>query len=331
MTDVGVIGCGYWGSKLVRVFQSLVDVQVVACCDLNPKRLANLYPHIKTFGDIDTFAAQSACHAVAIATPIDTHYEIAKRFLQAGKHVFVEKPLATSSGEAAELNLLAKDRNRVLGVGHVFLYHPAVDKIRLLIEDEKDFGDMLYFESTRAHLGGFHGGSNVIWDLGPHDVSILLDILRMRGIGIPSHVRAAGASQILDDVANLVYATLVFPGKLIAQLNWNWLSATKIRTTIIGCRRKTIIYDDLSLFEKVKVYEASVNITQQYLGDLSIYRHGDIHTPQISDAEPLYLECADFVHAIKQNRQPYSSAQRAISVVGILERIEKSLTEGGWQ
>ena len=336
MINVAVVGLGYWGPNLVRVFHDMPTAELVACCDLDGKRIKNLalrYPDVRMYDDLSRLLlAWPSLDALAIATPMSTHYDLVADALDRGLHVFVEKPLADSFLNAAELVCKAGIADKVLAVGHVFLYHPAVVKMRTLLESQpEEFGAIRYIEASREHLGGFHGGGNVIWDLGPHDVSIILDILSTQwktgDRQQPIRVSALGTCHLDPGMYNTVYANLSFDRNIIVNIRWNWLSATKVRRMVIGCEHKTIIYNDVDIFEQVKIYDASVKLTPDFLGDQSIYHKGDLYIPQLPKVEPLMVECTDFIHSIESQSVPYSSGEKALDVLEILERIQRSVVE----
>ena len=343
--SVGLIGCGYWGKNLARCFQNAPNSELVCCCDLDKEKTAKIasvdVSDFQRYTCPDEFIESLSLWrhtgnptAVVIATPIDTHYMMVRKALEAGHHVFVEKPLSTDLEQAKELVAIAKEASLRLCVGHVFLYHPAVVYIRELMKSLRrsslDYGPLLYFESQRQHLGGFHGGSNVLWDLAPHDISIMVDLLGACGLYVEDVLCASGIDNIVEGTMNTVHTDLMFLGKEhrggLAHIALNWLSATKIRKTVLAFAKKTIVYDDMDVFARVKIYNASVNITTDFLGDHSIYHQGDVHIPALPSKEPLLEECTDFIQSIRYDQEPYSSGERALEVIDLIEAIETELS-----
>jgi len=291
---VGVIGCGYWGPKLIRNFQSLAgsDLQIVA--DLQQDRLDHvrgLYAGIKTTTDHRELL-DSAVEAVAIATPVPTHFRLAREALLHDKHVIVEKPLTNSSDQAQELIDLAYERGRVLMVGHTFEYNPAVQYLKDFIA-RGDLGNVYYINCTRVNLGIFQQDINVIWDLAPHDISILLYVLGMN----PSQVSARGAAYVQPNIADVAHVSVNFPNGIMADIRVSWLDPCKIRRITVVGSKKMIVYDDVEPTEKIKIYDKGVD-TPPYSDTMEefrlSYRYGDITMPAIPNDEPLALECGHF-------------------------------------
>ena len=326
---VGVVGCGYWGPKLIRNFQSIpgADLQLVA--DLRQERLDHvkgLYPSVKTTTDY-AHLLDEPIDAVALATPVTTHFRMARQALLHNKHVLVEKPLTRSSSEAQELISLAQQRQRVLMVGHTFEYNPAVDYLKEFIA-KGSLGKVYYINATRVNLGIFQKDINVIWDLAPHDISILLYILGMK----PSQVSARGAAYVQPRIEDVAYVTLSFPTGIMADIRVSWLDPCKIRRITVVGSRKMVVYDDVESTEKIKIYDKGVDAPpySDTLEEFRLsYRTGDITTPAISNAEPLQLECEHFLDCIRHGRVPRSDGKVGLQVVKVLEEAQSSLENGG--
>jgi len=326
---VGVVGCGYWGPKLVRNFQSIPGADMYIVADLRQDRLDHirgLYPGVRTTKDYRELLA-SPVEAVAVATPVSTHYQMAKEALLHNKHVLVEKPLTRDSREAEELIALAKERGCVLMVGHTFEYNPAVQYLKEYIA-KGELGRVYYINCTRVNLGIFQQDINVIWDLAPHDVSILLYILGMK----PTQVSARGAAYVQPNIEDVAYVTLYFPTGIMADIRVSWLDPCKIRRITVVGSKKMIVYDDVEPTEKIKIYDKGVDAPpySDTLEEFRLsYRYGDITTPAISNAEPLELECRHFLECIREGRSPRSDGVVGLNVVKILEGANRSLKNGG--
>lgn len=327
---VGVIGYGYWGPNLLRNMAETSGAQVVACSDLDPDRLAlarNRYPTLRTTTDYLDLLADDCIEAVLIATPVSTHYHLAKQALEAGKHVLVEKPLAPCAAQCQELANLAAARGLTLLVDHTFLYTGAVRKIKELI-DADELGDIYYYDSVRINLGLFQHDTNVIWDLAPHDVSIMAYLLKK----VPESVSAVGASHVNERVENIAYLTMLFRHQLLAHLHVNWLAPAKVRRTIIGGSKKMIVYDDMDMSEKVKVYDSGArlcNDPDHIYRTMVEYRTGDMYAPKLDKVEALAVECAHFISCIREGTPPVSGAELGLQTVRVLEAANRSLRRGG--
>jgi len=326
---VGVVGCGYWGPKLIRNFQSIPGSEMRGVADLRQDRLEHirgLYPGVKTTTSYEELL-DSPIEAVAIATPVSRHFDMARQALLHDKHVLVEKPLTQSSKEAQELVSLAEERQRVLMVGHTFEYNPAVKYLRDYIA-RGDLGRVYYINATRVNLGIFQKDINVIWDLAPHDISILLYILGLK----PDKVSARGAAYVQPDIEDVAYVTLNFPTGTMADVRVSWLDPCKIRRITVVGSKKMIVYDDVEPTEKIKIYDKGVD-APPYSDTMEqfrlSYRYGDITTPAISNAEPLAQECAHFLDCIRNGKEPQSSGRVGLQVVKILEGAQRSLKSGG--
>lgn len=326
---VGVLGAGYWGPKLIRNFQEIPDADMSIVCDLRQDRLDHikeLYPSTRVTTDYRE-VLESDVEAVAIATPILTHHRVARDALLAGKHVLVEKPLTANSAEAEDLVEVADRLGLSLMVGHTFEYNPAVEHLRKLIASG-ELGRIYYLNATRVNLGIFQPDINVVWDLAPHDVSILMFILGMQ----PVTVSARGGAYVRPKVHDVAYLTLQFPNEVLADVRVSWLDPCKIRRITVVGSKKMVVYDDVEPSEKIKIYDKGVDVPpysdtfEQF--HLS-YRYGDITTPAISGAEPLRMECQHFLHCIRTGEQPRSDGRDGLEVVRILEAATRSLLNGG--
>jgi predicted dehydrogenase len=324
---VAVIGLGYWGPNLVRNFFELPEADV-SVCDMRPDAIEAIrrrYPSIKGRTRLEEVLEDPAVEAVAIATPVGSHYQLALSALLAGKHVFVEKPLAASSAAAAELIAVAKDLGLVLMPGHTFVYSPSVNMIRDLIASGA-LGDIYSISTSRVNLGLHQPDASVAWDLGPHDFSILRYWLEET----PTHVSALSRGCIIPGTPDVAFINLEFPSQTIAHVELSWLAPSKLRrTTIIGSS-KMVVYDDTSN-EPVRVFDSGVMLRDPTtFGEFTLsYRTGDIVSPSIEAVEPLYVEFADFCTAVRFGATPRSSAELGIEVVRIVEAVDASLAQGG--
>lgn len=331
MIGVGVIGYGYWGPNLVRNFAEAPGSQVLAVCDLRPERLAlarSRYPAIETTTDYREVLANGRVDAIAIATPVSTHFDLAMQALRAGRHVLVEKPLTATSEQAARLIEEAAARRRVLMVDHTFVYTGAVRKIRELVADN-ELGDIYYYDSVRVNLGLFQHDVSVIWDLAVHDISIMDYVLTSR----PRAVSATGMSHVPGEPENIAYLTLFFDGRLIAHIHVNWLAPVKVRRTLIGGSRKMIVYDDLEPSEKVKVYDKGITVNKddaESVYEMLIgYRTGDMWAPQLDGTEALQTETLHLLHCIEHCAHPVTDGEMGLRVVRILEAATQSIAAQG--
>lgn len=324
---VAIIGCGYWGQNLIRNFSGVADVEVAAACDYNLRALARVRrdsPRIVLKQDYDQILLDSRIHAVAIATPLSTHYAFAQRALRAGKHVLVEQPLATSTQQALELLGLADKHNRVLMVDHTFIYTGAVRHIKALV-DAGELGKLVYFDSVRISLGIVQGDTNVIWDLAPHDFSILDHLCSQS----PVAVSAVGTKSLGHPFENIAYLTAYFDGNMIAHIHVNWLAPVKVRKTLIGGTRKTIVFDDLEPLQKLKIYDACAQRDASGFGQEYFSRTPGMFAPILDTTEALNLVANEFVDAIKGERLAVSDGYAGYRVVRLLEAAQRSLQQGG--
>jgi predicted dehydrogenase len=330
LVGIGVVGYGYWGPNLVRNFANSECSRVVSVSDLDPAKLATsrrLHPEIGTTRDFRDILQDHRVDAVAIATPVHTHYELALAALRAGKHVFVEKPLAPTSDQVRRLIEEADKRNLVLMVDHTFLYTPAVQKIRELVH-EGELGEIYYYDSIRSSLGLFQSDVNVIWDLAVHDMSIIQYILNEE----PVAVSATGSCHVSGAPENMAHITLFFQSSCVAHMSVNWLSPIKVRQTFIGGSRKMIVYDDVEPTEKIKIYDKGITLngSLEKAHQLRIgYRAGDMWAPHLAAKEALQTEVQHFVDCLRTGETPISSAQSGLKVVEILEAASRSIKEQG--
>ena len=325
---IGAIGCGYWGPNVIRNLDELPDVLLCSVCDIDPRRLRTVaarYPNARATTNLADILGDPDIDAVYLATPVSTHFSLGKQALLNGKHVLVEKPLATTHEQAEELTQLAADRDRILMVGHTFVFSPPVRKVKELI-DSGQVGPIYYVESTRVNLGLFQKDVSVLWDLGPHDVSILLYWLGE----VPVAVSARGRSFHGDALEDVAFVTLEFPSGILAQLQISWLAPSKLRRTSVVGRHRMVVYDDLEPVEKVKIFDRGVDREPASFGEFQLtYRSGDILIPRLDTTEPLRLECAHFVECIRTGREPDASPRSGVDVVRVIQAAERSLRNAG--
>jgi predicted dehydrogenase len=324
-----VVGLGYWGPNLVRNLQEGHQAEVVWACDQQPAALEKIgrrYPAVSLTADFDEILRDDSIEAVLLATPVSTHFSLAMSALQAGKHVFVEKPLAASVDEAVELLGAAKAHEKVLMPGHTFLYSPPVMMIRELI-DAGDLGEIYFISASRVNLGLHQSDVSVAWDLGPHDFSILRYWLGET----PSHATALSRGCVMPNTPDVAFINLEFPSGTIAHLELSWLAPTKLRRTTIVGSRKMVLYDDTSPSEPVRVFDSGVMLDDPTtFGEYQLtYRTGDVVSPRVDVAEPLSLEIADFCAAVRTGVEPRSSAELGLEVVRIIEAVDASLDGKG--
>jgi predicted dehydrogenase len=328
MIRFGVIGYGYWGPNIVRNICSLDSAKVVAICDRSvpaAKRAKQAHPYIHVTSDCEEVLTSAEIDAVAVITPVWTHYELAKKALLNGKHVFVEKPFTSTSEQAEELIELAEKKNLQIMVDHTFLFTGAVKKIHQLIDDST-LGKLYYYDSTRVNLGLFQHDVNVLWDLAPHDLAIVDYLIGQR----PEAIVATGAAHF-NGLTDVAYMTAYFPDNVIAHINVNWLSPVKVRTTLIGGEKKMLVWNDLEADEKIKVYDRGVQMNnREGVYDLLVsYRSGDMWAPKIENVEALKAELAYFVGCIKDSVTPFNDGMSGLRVVRMLEAAEESLKQKG--
>jgi predicted dehydrogenase len=329
LRGIAIVGLGYWGPNWVRNLCRLRRARRVIACDLDGKRrehVEQLYPGVETTAQFDDLLRDSAVEAIVIATPVGTHYRLARAALENGKSVLVEKPLAMSLPEAAHLVRLARDNKRVLMVGHTFLYSTPVLKVQQIVSSG-ELGDVLYISSTRANLGLFQHDVNVTWDLATHDISIILGIMGR----LPDAVSCQGQSHYNSRIEDVALLTLYFARNVIAFIHVSWLDPNKIRRTTVVGSRKMLVYDDTSSQEKIRIYDRGVNVQRYYdtYGEFHFsYRYGDIRIPRIEESEPLQAECQHFVDCVIRGATPLTDGMNGLEVVSVLEAANSSLRCG---
>ncbi|HEY3321441.1 MAG TPA: Gfo/Idh/MocA family oxidoreductase [Planctomycetota bacterium] len=327
---VGVVGFGYWGPNLARNFNEAPGAELVAICDSSEKRrvLAQArYPSARATSNFAELLNDPKVHALAIATPVSSHYELVLAALRAGKHVLVEKPLTTSAEQGQRLVDEAEKRKLVLLVDHTFVYTGAVRKIKELVSGGK-LGQIYYYDSVRVNLGLFQHDVNVLWDLAVHDLSIMDFVLDAR----PTAVSATGMSHVQGEPENIAFMTLFFEGNLVAHIHVNWLAPVKVRRTLIGGSQQMIVYDDLEPSEKIKLYDKGINVAtnqESVYHMLVSYRTGDMWAPNLDSTEGLRTEAAHFVRCVQGGDRPLSGGEAGLRVVKILEAATRSMKEHG--
>ena len=329
MAGIAIIGYGYWGPNLVRNFSMAAGARVEWVVDMRPERLAALskqYPDIKTTSRFEDVLNDASVTAVVIATPVQHHYHLAKKALEHGKHVLIEKPMTQSSAQAEELIAISKQKGLVLMVDHTFLYTGAVRKIKELI-DSGEIGEIQYFDSTRINLGLFQPDINVLWDLAPHDISILFYLIN----GRPVSVSATGISHTPNELENVAYLTVHYDSAHIAHFSCSWSSPVKIRKILIGGTKKMIVFDDVEPSEKVKIYDTgyTVKSDEDKRNLLIDYRAGDIYVPKLEQREALAGMAADFISAIAHGTTPLSDWKVGLEVVKVLEAAQEYIKNKG--
>jgi predicted dehydrogenase len=330
MINIGVIGVGYWGPNIIRNLMANKRFKVSRSADLRQERLdyiTALYPTIKSSTDYREIIKDPSIDAVAICTPVFTHYEIAHAALQAGKHILIEKPMISTSAEAQKLLELAEKKKLKILVDHTFLFTGAVRKIKEIV-NSGELGDIYYFDSVRVNLGLFQHDINVVWDLAPHDISIMDHVINRKAVSIT----ATGADHLGNGLEDVAYVTVFYPDNIIAHIHVNWLSPVKIRQTQISGTKKMIVWDDNSPSEKIKVYDKGIEViqtTDQIYNTLIQYRTGDMYCPKIPQTEALAFEMDHFADCIEKNARPISDGYAGLRVVQILESSEKSIKSMG--
>jgi predicted dehydrogenase len=327
-TTVAVVGLGYWGPNLLRVLVEMADVRVRWICDLDPERLDRFqrrYPSLATTRYVNTVLDDPEVDAVFLATPVFTHFDLASRSLRAGKHTFVEKPLAPSSEMAEELRRIAAEHDLRLMCGHTFIYSPPVRALKRMLERE-ELGKVFFVSSSRVNLGLHQTDVSVVWDLGPHDFSILLYWLEE----MPSSVRAVGRDSIVRGLPDVAFITLTFPSGILASVELSWLAPSKLRRTVVVGSEKMVVYDDgtsepLRIFDHGVVYQDPETFGQYHLS----YRTGDIVSPKVETYEPLSAELGDFIEALRSGVSLDWHTALGKNVVHITEAADRSLRDGG--
>ena len=330
MLTVAVIGCGYWGPNLLRNFYSLSDCKVKRVCDLDSRRLAHmqkLFCEIETTTNVEDVFNDPQIDAVAIATPARYHYEMAKKSLEAKKHTFVEKPMASSSLECKKLIELSKKKKRILMVGHTFLYAPAVQKVREIISSDV-LGKLLYVSSLRLNLGLYQTDINVLWDLAPHDISIILSVINVS----PISVNCQGKGNIHPPVEDITTMEIDFDNGGFATIRNSWLDPYKVREMTFVGTKQMLFYNDLEPIEKIKIFDKRVETPPYYdtFAEFQYsYHYGGMYSPYLQESEPLKVETQHFLDCITNNSQPITDGFNGLKVVQILEAASKSLKKGG--
>jgi predicted dehydrogenase len=332
--SVGVVGCGYWGPNLIRNFAENEGAELRWVCDKDARHLSKIarrYPAARAAPDYAELLSDPRLDAVVVATPVATHFEFTRRALEAGKHVLVEKPFTASVREAEKLIALSEARRLTLMVDHTFIYTGAVRKIKEMVA-AGELGDLLYFDSVRVNLGLFQRDINVVWDLAPHDFSIMDYVIGRNA----TELMATGSCHIEPGIENIAYVQLRFGDSVIANFHFNWLSPVKIRRTLIAGSRRMIVYDDIEPTEKVRVYDKGVTRNEdgpveeeEAYKTLVSYRTGDVWVPQLDSTEALRYVCAEFLDAIRDSRPSPSDGAAGLRVVRLLEAAQQSINDGG--
>jgi predicted dehydrogenase len=327
---VGVVGLGYWGPNLARNFDRLHDAELAYCCDLDETNLAKareLYPEAVVTADLSSLLGDASLDAVVVATSVPTHYAIGKKVLEAGKHAFIEKPIALKAAEAADLLATAETRDLKLMVGHLLEYHPAVRKVKELV-DAGELGKVFYVYANRLNLGKVRTDENALWSLAPHDVSVLNYLIGEE----PEEVSARGECYLQDSVEDVVFGYIKYPSGVVGHLHVSWLDPHKSRKITVVGSDKMVVFDDMEADRKVTVYDKGATTTRTKFdtyGEFVTLHFGDIHIPKISNEEPLRVECQHFVDCIREGKQPLSDGRDALNVVRVLDAMERSLHDGG--
>lgn len=330
MIKAGVIGYGYWGPNIVRNFQGHDEIEVVAICDKSEDRQAaakKAVPGARIVPNADDILTDNGIDVVAIVTPVFAHFPLAKKALENGKHVFIEKPFTATSAEAKELIDLAASKNLTIMVDHTFLFTGAVRKMKELVENGT-MGDLYYYDSMRVNLGLFQHDVNVLWDLAPHDISIMQYLVP--GLK-PVSINAIGSSHFGRGLEDVAYLTVQYENNFIAHFNANWMSPVKIRQTLLAGSNKMLVWDDVEPDYKIKVYDKGVEISDksEIYNLLIQYRSGDMHSPKVEQLEALKLETQHFVDVLNGNAKAINGGEEGLAVVEILEASERSIKDGG--
>ena len=330
--NMAVVGCGYWGPNLIRNFNQIPQCNMKICCDTDEKkidRIASIYPDIAVTKDLNDILDNEAIDAVAIATPVYTHSDIGIKCLEKNKHVLIEKPLASSVDQCLQLINLADKKNRTLMVGHTFEYTAATNKIKEIVESD-ELGEIYYISCVRVNLGLFQPDINVIWDLAPHDISIILYMLGQT----PSHVSAQGKAHFTENIEDVAVTSMHFPDGPIAFIHNSWLDPDKIRKITVVGSKKMLVYDDINVNEKIRIYDKGVEVPPYYdtYAEFQFsYRYGDIYIPKLNEYEPLRNECEHFLECISEDKTPRSDGKSGLHVISILEAANQSLKNNGIQ
>ncbi len=327
MTTLGMLGVGNWGKNLLRDFAQMPDVRIAAVCDREPKRLKaweRICPGARLTGEPSVIFGDPSIEAVVIATPAVMHYELAKAALEAGKHVFVEKPLTLKVEHAVELIELARRAGRVLMVGHLLRYHPAIAKLRGMI-DAGELGEVYYIYTQRVNLGSIRSDENALWSFAPHDISVILYLLG----GLPDRVSARGECYIQPGIEDVVFVTMHFADRKMANIHLSWLDPHKMRKFTIVGSKKMVTFDDMEPTEKIRIYDKGFSKGYDSYGDWITLRFGDITIPRIDMAEPLKLECQHFLECVRTGKEPVTNGEDGLRVLRVLDAAQRSLDQGG--
>jgi predicted dehydrogenase len=327
VTTIGQIGLGHWGPNLLRNFVALAGSQVKICCDVDAaarSKLANSYPGIEVTGDYQQVLKDQEIEAIVVSSPAGLHYEHARLAIEHDKHVFVEKPIALDIMQAVELVSLAEARQRVLMVGHLLLYHPAVQQLKGYV-DSGDLGNVHYIYSHRLNLGKVRQDENAMWSLAPHDISVALYLLGQS----PQMVSAQGRAFLRTGVHDLVFLTMYFANGALAHCHVSWLDPHKMRRFTVVGSKKMAVFDDMEAREKIRVYDAGVDFPEVGYGDLLTLRFGDVYIPRVDMKEPLRLECQHFLDCIRQGTRPLSDGRNGVDVLRVLDAAQQSLEHDG--
>jgi predicted dehydrogenase len=326
---MGIVGLGYWGPNLARNFHSTPDSKVVICCDIKEEpcqKIAGLYPGVECTQRVEDIFGHPEVETVAIATPIRTHYALVKQALHSGKHVLVTKPLTSDVAQAQELVDLAEEKGLVLQVDHTFIYHPAVEKLKEIVV-RGELGDLYYFDSVRINLGLLQSDVSVLWDLAPHDISIMQYLID-RPV---KWVQAVGACHVGGQVESMAYIAVQFADNVLGHCHVNWLAPMKVRLVMLGGSRRMVVYDDNLVTEKVKLYDKGVtlNSIEGLYEALVQYRNGDMYAPAIANSEALGREVKHFIFCIRQGKRPLTDGRAGLSVVRIIAAAQESIRKDG--
>ena len=327
--NIAIVGYGYWGPNIVRNFNAIDGIKSVLVCDVRSDACniaQKSFPNVQITTDVNRILSSPDIDAVAIVTPVFTHFELAKKALENGKHVFVEKPFTATVAQAEELIELAEKKNLQIMVDHTFLFTGAVGKIKELIDDGS-LGELYYYDSMRVNLGLFQHDVNVIWDLAPHDLSIMDHVINEK----PEAISANGKPHFGNSLEDVAFITVFFNNNIIAHFNVNWLSPVKVRTTLIGGEKKMVVWNDLDVDEKIRVYDKGVNMmNREGIYDLLIsYRSGDIWAPKIQQTEALKAEAEYFVDCVINDKHPFNDGHAGLRVVKMMEASTQSLRDEG--
>jgi len=329
MINIAITGVGYWGPNLVRNFISAKNTHIKKVCDINKSRLdfiKSRYPSLNIESDYNSILSDKDIYAVVLATPIETHYEMAKSALIADKHVFVEKPLTMKSNEAKELKELSESKNLILMVGHTFLYSPPVLKVSELIKNN-ELGNIKYIALTRINLGRIKHDTNVLWDLAPHDFSIILEWMGK----LPQKIQVMGKAATFAGNVDVAFVNLFYNNDVLINIHMSWLSPVKVRQSYIIGDKKMVVYDDMHHSEKIKLYDRVVELKEpNTFGEWQLtYRSGEIVIPRLDASEPLQKECQHFIDCIETGIKPRTDADQGIKIVKMIEAAQESLKNGG--